>query len=160
MLFLKFIFSIFSILITGYIILRLLFHPKERLPFGEIIILAFGIGVGFIGLETFFLSFTKYPLNINYLLLFQFILFIIAILKFKKDFFYQPKSYIKEKITYSPLALLLLLIILWEIMYVFLEAFSLPFTAWDAWGNWGFKAKIIFSEKTFPFKLWTELPWV
>ena len=160
MLFLRFIFSIFSILITGYIILKLFFHPKERLPFGEIIILAFGIGVGFAGLETLFLSFTKYPLNTGYLLSFQFMLLVIAIFKFKKSFFYWKKSYTDEKVTYSPLALFFLLIILWEIIYIFLEAFSLPFTAWDAWGNWGFKAKIIFSEKTFPLKLWTELPWI
>ena len=160
MLFLRFIFSIFSILITGYIILKLFFHPKERLPFGEIIILAFGIGVGFAGLETLFLSFTKYPLNTGYLLSFQFMLLVIAIFKFKKSFFYWEKSYTDEKVTYSPLALFFLLIILWEIIYIFLEAFSLPFTAWDAWGNWGFKAKIIFSEKSFPYKLWTQLPWI
>ncbi len=140
--------------------MKLFFHPKERLPFGEVIVLAFGIGTGFAGLETFFLSFTKNLLSTGYLLLFQAILFILAIFKFKKSFFHWKKSYTDEKVNYSPLALFFLLIILWEIIYIFFEAFSLPFTAWDAWGNWGFKAKIFFLEKTFPFQLWTQLPWV
>jgi len=160
MIFLRFIFCIFSILITGYTILRLFFHPKERLPLGEVIVLAFGIGTGFVSLETFFLSFTKILLSAGYLLLFQLILFVIAIFKFKKYFFYWRKSYTDEKLTYSPLTLFFLLIILWEIIYVFLDAFRLPFTAWDAWGHWGFQAKIFFLEKTFPFQLWTQLPWI
>ncbi len=147
MLFLRFIFCIFSILITGYIILKLFFHPKERLPFGEVIVLAFGIGTGFAGLETFFLSFTKNLLSTGYLLLFQAILFILVIFKFKKNFFYWKPSFRQEKIAYSPLVIFFLLIIFWEIVYVFLDTFSFPFTAWDAWGNWGFKAKIFFLEK-------------
>lgn len=169
MIFLRFTFCIFSILINGYIILKLFFYPKEKLSFGENIILSFGIGVGFVGLETFFLSFTKIPLSIGYLLLFQILLFIFIAAKFKKipfgmtcekNFLDWQQPYKQQNITFSLLVVFFLLIILWEFFYVFLEAFSFPFTAWDAWGNWGFKAKIFFTEKTFPFKLWTELPWI
>lgn len=160
MIFLKFAFCIFSILVSGYTILRLFFYPKERLPFGEIIILSFGIGTGFVGLEFFSLALIKKPISVSYLLLFQIILLIFALFKFKKNFFYWQASYKQQKFIYTPLAILFLSVILWEIIYVFLGAFSLPFTAWDAWGNWGFKAKIFFIEKGVPFELFTQLPWI
>lgn len=159
MLFLKFSFSIFTMLISGWIILKLFFHPKERLSFGEIIILSFGIGTGFVGLLIFFLSFIVRFLNINYFLLVEVLLFIFAFLKLKNKLFSWESPSVQPKIIYSPIVIFLASVIIWEIAYVLLDSLSLPFTAWDAWAQWGFKSKMFFIEKTFPPHPWAELPW-
>src|SRR4030043_426268 len=159
MVFLKFIFSILTILISGWIILKLFFHPKEQLPYAEIIILSFGIGTGFVGLAIFFLSFIVKFFNINYLLLVEALLFIFAFFKIKKNLFSCTGLPRKQKSTYSPITIFFVSILIWEIIYVFLDSLSLPFTAWDAWASWGLKAKMFFIEKTFPFQPWAELPW-
>lgn len=160
MFFLRFLLSIFSILLIGYSLLRLFFFPNKRLALGEIIVLSFGIGTSFVSLETISLSFIKGFLNVGHLLLFQLIILIAAILKFKKDFIPKWETSSSEKLFYSWYSILFFIFIAWEIIYVILEAGSLPFNLWDAWGNWGLKAKIIFSEKNFPYKLWTEFPWI
>jgi len=160
MIFLKFTFSIFTIIISGWVILKLLFHPKESLPFGEIVILSFGIGTGFVGLAIFFLSFIVDFININYLLLIEVLLFIFAFFKLKNNLFSWPNLPRKQKSTYLPITIFFISILIWEITYVFLDSLSLPFTAWDAWAQWGCRAKMFFIEKTFPFHPWTELPWL
>jgi hypothetical protein len=159
MLFLRFAFSIFTILFSGWIIIKLIFHPKEKLPLGEIIILSFGIGTGFVGLAIFSLSFIVRFLNINYFLLVEALLFIFAFLKLKNNLFRREGPVRQQKINYTPLAILLASIIIWEIAYVLLDSLSLPFTAWDAWAQWGYRAKMLYIEKTFPFHPWAELPW-
>ncbi|MDD5027494.1 MAG: glycosyltransferase family 39 protein [Candidatus Omnitrophica bacterium] len=161
MLLLKFVLAVLSIIITGYAGLRLFTGPKKELPLGEILCLAFGMGVGFVGLEAFFLTLFKQPLGLNYFLSFQAAFIIFVALKVKKSFFCCCfASWHKQKISYSPLAVLLLTIIAWEIVYVFLKASSLPFSAlnWDAWASWGFKAKIFFQERAFPVQFCVGFP--
>ncbi|MDD2679261.1 MAG: glycosyltransferase family 39 protein [Candidatus Omnitrophica bacterium] len=150
MVFFKFTLAVFSIIITGYAVLRLFPGPKKELPIGEILCLAFGMGVGFVGLEAFLLALLKYPLSLGYLLSFQIAFLAFAALKLKENFFcYRATSWHRQRLSFSPLAIFLLAIIIWEIAYVFLKSSSLPFNAWDAWASWGFKAKIFFHERTF-----------
>ncbi|MFA5411330.1 MAG: glycosyltransferase family 39 protein [Candidatus Omnitrophota bacterium] len=158
MIFLKFALSILNIIISGYAILRLFSRSKKELPLGEVSILSFGIGTAFVGLETFLLALFKRPLSLGYILLFSTALIIAAALRLKKDFFCCDKSWWKQKLFYSPFAIFLLILIIWEIFYVFLESASIPFNAWDAWASWGFKAKIFFQEKAFPVRYCTGFP--
>ena len=161
MLLFKFTLAVLSIIITGYAGLRLLTGPGRELPPGEALSLAFGLGTGFVGLESFLLTFFKYPLGLGYLLFFQIVFIIFAALKLKKNFFYRySPSWYKQKISLSPLAVLFLAIITWEIAFVFLKASSLPFDAasWDAWASWGFKAKLFFVERAFPVQYSAVFP--
>jgi 4-amino-4-deoxy-L-arabinose transferase-like glycosyltransferase len=114
-----------------------------------------------VGLEGFLLTLFKHPLSLGYLLFFQIVFIIFVALKLKRGFCCCcTASWYKQKISYSPLAVFLLVIIIVEIAYVFLKASSLPFSAlnWDAWASWGFKAKIFFQEKAFPVQSCVVFP--
>jgi len=159
MLLLKFTLAVLSIIITGYAVFRLFPGPKKEVPPGEVLCLSFGLGVGWVGLEAFLLTLFKYPLSLSSLVSFQAALVIFAVLKLKKGFFCRCNaSWYKQKIYLSPLAILFLAIIAWEIAYVFLKASSLPFNAWDAWASWGFKAKVFFQERAFPARYCAGFP--
>jgi 4-amino-4-deoxy-L-arabinose transferase-like glycosyltransferase len=159
MLLFKFTLAVLSIIITGYAVFRLFPGFKKELPPGEVLCLSFGLGVGCVGLGAFLLALFKCPLSLSSLVFFQAALVIFAALKLKKSFFcHCNASWYKQKISCSPLATLLLAIIVWEIVYVFLKASSLPFNAWDAWASWGFKAKVFFQERAFSARYCAGFP--
>ncbi len=173
MVFLKFILYIVNILFFGYLIVKFVIYPANRsfqVSFSERAVLSFGLGSGFIGLEALLLSFSG-PIHLLKLLSYQAwaVVMLYAFFKIKNRHCgnlaglsaHNPHLNCHgRKNSFSFVFLFFFLLCAWETFYIFSEAACLPFLAWDAWGNWGLKAKIIYFEKSFPFKIWTQLPWM
>ncbi|MFH1692427.1 MAG: glycosyltransferase family 39 protein [Candidatus Omnitrophota bacterium] len=166
MIFLKFILCLSNFLLFGFFLMKLAIYPRQQfaqLGFIEKAVLSFGLGTGFVGLGTLLLSFS-HTLDLYVLLAYQVLVLAVCYVLYRirhktadDVIVLVPK---KQKSAISLIVIFFSLLIAWEVFYIFSEAACLPFVAWDAWGNWGMKAKMIYFEKSFPYKLWTQLPWM
>lgn len=144
MLIIRFFIGILFIIITGYFIFYLLIRNKKNFSIFEIFALSFGLGSGLISLWMFLISLLKLKFSLFFLLLPTFIFLILSFKSIKNEY----KNFYLTKINFSItfLGIVLISLICFNIFYVLLKAAVFPFIQWDAWCNWGFKARLFFSE--------------
>ena len=144
--FIKLLFSLFTIIIIGYVIVELILKKLEIFSMLELFAITFGVGCAVVVLEMFFMSSLKIRFTILNILVFQIPLYILAMHRFFKKG-HTPFGNIKKP-KFSIIEIIFILFIVFNICYVLLVAISTPFTAWDTWTHWGYKAKIFFSKRT------------
>jgi 4-amino-4-deoxy-L-arabinose transferase-like glycosyltransferase len=122
----------------------------------EYLSLSFGLGCGFISLAMLIFSFLNIPfsiLNFSITLISFWVFCLIKNFKRRdKEIIFNFKRNRIQKY-YSLLAAIFISLIVFQIIYVLTDSASLPFTkidTWDAWCNYGFKAKIFFLERSIP----------
>lgn len=147
-----FVISVFTILLSGYIVVDIL--SKDFINGAlEKLCLSFAIGCWVIGIIIHLLYCFNLPMNLISVLLPQAaLLSLFLIIKKKDKASLWPQ--INFKINLNLVQSILLFIICFEVFYCFVDALRLPFVLWDAWGQHGYKAKILFLDKVFPSSIW------
>lgn len=124
---------------------------KKRFSILESFALAYGVGMGFVSLESFLFLLFKLPVNPGLILLPWVILAAINI--FRKSLLTPDRKIIFELAALSRFERFLLCAIVFEIIYSFFRAAVMPMDAYDSVAIWGFKAKAIYLEQALPVDL-------
>jgi len=150
--------SILIPVLLGNTLLVLIFSrqkqvKKQKYNFIEFLCWSYGLGAGLVTFSMFILVLLKVPfslLNFNLVIISLLVLGFIFIIVNKKNIpkFFLPQIKI-SRLTF--LELILILVILFEIGFVFSEALSRPIFVFDTLTNWAFKAKIFFFEESNVF---------
>ncbi|MFZ5800778.1 MAG: glycosyltransferase family 39 protein [Candidatus Omnitrophota bacterium] len=127
------------------------FKIKERFSLFESMALAYGMGMGFISLEIFFLFLFKLPLD-PVLVLLPWVIF-AAINLWRKQFLIPDGKFIFTLSSLTRFETFLLCAISFEIFYSFFRAAVMPMDAYDSLAIWGLKAKAIYLEQALPISL-------
>ena len=157
MVLIRFIIANLIIICVGYCLLALFNFKRHNIA--ETIALSFGFGSGFVGAMMFFLSIMGFQLNFIIIIIPPIAIFLFYLL-------YKHKRFLSRRANrdaslcsnFSIFELILSIFIIFEAIYVVIHAGSMPFLEWDAWCNWGFKAKMLFMDKTFAIESWLSSP--
>jgi hypothetical protein len=149
--FIKIAVHIFIVMAAGFVFLRLI-RPRLRLTL-NILALLYGLGIGLISLEMFFLSLAGFHFSLA-LILFPWCAGLAYLLIFRRQDLLGV--HLQEEADSG--------IRFWEPVFFLaitlpflLKAVSgLPFVGWDAWAHWGLKAKIFYLEKHIPLNFYTD----
>jgi len=130
-----------------------------RLPFWERTAIYFGLGLGSMSIILMSASLIGVPLNSSSTYIINLIIWIVAILKWRRPRAVANKAYVR-KISLSGFELITRIII---IIFIIVSALNIgyralarPLTSWDDRAIWGSKAKIIYYEKTIMAEGFTE----
>jgi hypothetical protein len=149
--FMKIAAHIFIVTAAGFVFLKLI-RPRLKLTL-SILALLYGLGIGLISLEMFFLSLAGFRFSLA-LILFPWCAGLAYVFIFRRQELLGVQLQEEEDSG----------IRFWEPVFFlaitlpfFLKAVSgLPFLGWDAWAHWGLKAKIFYLEKHIPLNLYTD----
>ncbi len=138
--------------LLGWGILRPLIGQKEKSDFSKLMILSFGLGTGILTFLMFFWGFLNLP--IKYFIIFISILagLILIFYIFPGKHWKMPKIKMR-RLNLNWLEVILILIILFQVFYVFSTSMMRPIINFDAVANYGLKAKMIFYENKNFFNL-------
>ncbi len=142
---LKLILFLFIPGLLGWGILRPLTGQNEKSNFFKLMILSFGLGTGILTFLMFFGGFLNFP--IKYFIIFISILtgLILIFYIFLGKRWKMPKIQMR-RLNLNWLEVILVLVILFQIFYVFSTSMLRPIINFDAVANYGLKAKMIFYE--------------
>lgn len=156
-----YIYLITAILIPvflGLLLLSLIFQHK-KIGALQRLVFAYGLGAGLVTLTMLGLCFLKLPFNgFNLGLPLVILTGICCFIIWRKNFVFLEKNSLffrgltskRRTDLFSWLEIVLIVIILFEIVFVFSQTLLRPTIAFDALANWSFRAKVFFTEKQMP----------
>ena len=151
MILLKFIGTMGLILVTGAAALRTLTPGRRPLQAFEVLGLAPGLGVGLIGLGTFYLAYWRIPLNGATIGIFAGGLLLgLVTLNAALGRHGVPRTWplvrLKRKQPLQPLEIALIVLIGAACLLIFAEVLTQPTLGFDARAIWGMKSKVLFAH--------------
>lgn len=120
----------------------------EKLPY------SFGLGVGIIAMQLYIYSRLNLPWNLFPLLIPGIILFVI-LLYYRKSIWIGSLS-IKNDLSILDKVIIFFVILL--AIFVIIESFIRPVTAWDGWASWLLRAKMFFIAGSVKLDIFTYVP--
>lgn len=144
--FFKTILIIIYFSLAGYGMLKLFLKDNGPFSIFGLIPLSFVAGLGTLGFLSNLIMLVRLRISFWILILplFPLVVFGMSKINYKMQF----ASFGKRIKSLNPLAILLILIILFGIISVFLMSISFPLHFWDSRAIWGTKAKMIYGEGT------------
>jgi hypothetical protein len=163
MTYIRLLLSLVVLYFVGYPFYRLINPPETRNEKRiNSILIPFILGLGFLPLFLFYLSFAGFELNNQNIaiiwIFFSALSFLLMLLhkrKGKKQEIKREKSECqKEKL--KPITILLCLVIMVAIAFAFFYSLSKPLDTHDALYHWGYKAKVLYFERTIKSSSFTD----
>ena len=155
MTFFRFLSSLVPVYLIGWTSLRFSLDPNSSFTKAERSALALGLGFGCLTLEMFFMALLRLPWN-------PFSLFLPWLFLLPFSFLKKGRGAGEKRVSPVPLSSTersLCLFLFFLLLYVTVEALTLPLTYyefWDAWSIWGHKARAFALRGTVDFSFFTD----